>query len=79
MASYTLKLTPNLVNLGTEGSLDTSVSGGVSAQRTGYIEVVDSTNLQKRMVWEINDGAAFSDTFQTLTTTPNGAGGFFIV
>jgi hypothetical protein len=79
MASYTLKLTPTLVNLGTEGSLDTSVSGGVSAQRTGYIEVVDSTDLQKRMVWDLNDGAAFNDTFQTLTTTPNGSGGFFIV
>ena len=79
MANYTLKLTPTLVNLGTEGSLDTSVSGGVSAQRTGYIEVVDSTDLQKRMVWDLNDGAAFNDTFQTLTTTPNGSGGFFIV
>jgi len=79
MASYTLKLTPTLVNLGTEGSLDTSVSGGVSAQRTGYIEVVDSTDLQKRMVWEMNDGTVFNDTFETLTTTPNGSGGFFIV
>jgi hypothetical protein len=79
MASYTLKLTPTLVNLGTEGSLDTSVSGGVSAQRTGYIEVVDSTNLQKRMVWEMNDGTVFNDTFETLTTTSNGSGGFFIV
>lgn len=79
MASYTLKLTPTLVNLGTEGSLDTSVSGGVSAQRTGYIEVVDSTDLQKRMVWEMNDGTVFNDTFETLTTTSNGSGGFFIV
>ncbi len=79
MASYTLKLTPSLVNLGTEGSLDTSVVNGVSAQRTGYIEVVNTSDLQQRMVWEINDGAAFNDTYQTLTTTPNGAGGFFIV
>lgn len=79
MANYTLKLTPSLVNLGTEGSLDTSVSNGVSAQRTGYIEVVNASNLQQRMVWELNDGADFNDTLQTLTTTPNGAGGFFIV
>jgi hypothetical protein len=79
MANYKLKLTPNLVNLGTEGSLDTSVSGGVSAQRTGYIEVVDPSDLQKRMVWEINDGATFNDTLQTLLTVSNGSGGNFIV
>lgn len=79
MASYTLKLTPTLVNLATEGSLDTTVVNGVSAQRTGYIEVVDSTNLQKRMVWQLKDGEAFSDTFQTLTTLSNGSGGTFIV
>lgn len=79
MANFQLKLTPNLVNLGTEGSLDTSVVNGVSIQRTGYIEVVDANDLQARMVWEINDGATFNDTLQTLTTTSNGAGGTFIV
>lgn len=79
MATYHLKLTPDLVNLGTEGSLDTSVVNGVSAQRTGYIEVVNASDLQKRMVWEIADGGAFNDTLQTLTTTSNGAGGTFIV
>lgn len=79
MANYQLKLTPDLVNLGTEGSLDTSVVNGVSAQRTGYIEVVNASDLQKRMVWEIADGATFNDTLQTLTTTSNGAGGTFIV
>lgn len=79
MANFQLKLTPNLVNLGTEGSLDTSVVNGVSIQRTGYIEVVDSSDLQARMVWEINDGVTFNDTLQTLTTISNGAGGTFIV
>lgn len=79
MATYQLKLTPDLVNLGTEGSLDTSVVNGVSAQRTGYIEVVDATDLQARMVWEVNDGATFNDTLQTLTSISNGAGGTFIV
>ena len=79
MANFQLKLTPNLVNLGTEGSLDTSVVNGVSIQRTGYIEVVDANDLQARMVWEINDGATFNDTLQTLTTISNGAGGTFIV
>jgi hypothetical protein len=79
MANFQLKLTPNLVNLGTEGSLDTSVVNGVSIQRTGYIEVVDASDLQARMVWEINDGVTFNDTLQTLTTISNGAGGTFIV
>jgi hypothetical protein len=79
MANYLLKLTPSLVNLGTEGSLDTSVSNGVSAQRTGYIEVVNTSDLQQRMVWELNDGATFNDGFQTLTDISNGAGGVFIV
>lgn len=79
MANYQLKLTPDLINLGTEGSLDTSISGGVSAQRTGYIEVVDATDLQKRMTWEIKDGVTFNDTFQTLTTIDNGSGNYFII
>lgn len=79
MANFQLKLTPDLVNLGTEGSLDTSVVNGVSIQRTGYIEVVDANDLQARMVWEVNDGATFNDTLQTLTTISNGAGGTFIV
>lgn len=79
MANFQLKLTPSLVNLGTEGSLDTSVVNGVSAQRTGYIEVVNASDLQQRMVWEINDGATFNDTLQTLTSISNGSGGTFIV
>ena len=79
MANYHLKLTPADRNLASEGGLDTSVLNGVSTQRTGYIEVVDASNLQQRMVWEINDGVTFNDTFQTLTDIPNGAGGTFIV
>ena len=79
MASYVLKLTPNDRNLGMEGSLDTSVLNGVSTQRTGYIEVVDDTDLQKRMVWSVKDGETFTDTLQTLTTITNGSGGNFIV
>mgnify|MGYP003418398137 CR=1 FL=1 len=62
MASYRLKLTPDLVNLGTEGSLDTSVSGGVSYQRTGYIDVYNSTN---RKIVEVADGETFTDTMVT--------------
>ena len=75
MSTYTLALTPTLVNLGTEGSLDTSVVNGVSIQRTGYIEVVDGSD---RKVLELLDGEVFTDVAQTLTDYSNGAGGTWI-
>lgn len=77
MATYTLALTPALRNLATEGSLDTSVLGGVSLQRTGYIETVDSSGHRK--VTEMFDGDVFTDVPQTLDEISNGAGGFFIL
>ena len=63
MASYTLKLTPALINMASEGSMDTSVSGGVSKQRTGYIDVY---NEGDRKIVEVRDGVAFNDTMATL-------------
>lgn len=75
MTTYTLNLTPNLVNPATEGSLDTSVSGGVSAQRTGYIE---TDNSGDRTMHLVADGDTFTDTLQTLTTITNGSGATFI-
>jgi hypothetical protein len=42
MAGYRIKLTPNLINLASEGSLDTSVANGVSVQRTAYLEVYNA-------------------------------------
>lgn len=68
MASYTLKLTPTLRNLGTEGSLDTAILGGVSLQRTGYIETVDGSGGRK--VSEMMDGEVFTDVPQTLADLP---------
>lgn len=67
MANYTLKLTPALINMASEGSMDTSVSAGVSAQRTGYIEVHNSTN---RKIVSVKDGVVFNDTMQTITSFP---------
>lgn len=66
MASYTLKLTPTLRNLGTEGSLDTSVVNGVSLQRTGYMTTADGGDAQLVKVTELNDGQTFTDTVQTI-------------
>jgi len=75
MATYTLALTPTLRNLGTEGSLDTSVVNGVSVQRTGYIETVDGTD---RKVLELIDGEVFTDVPETLADYSNGSGGTWI-
>lgn len=66
MATYTLSLTPSLVNLGTEGSLDTSVVNGVSAQRTGYIQTTVSGNPYSMKVQEMPDGGVFTDTPEVL-------------
>lgn len=75
MTTYTLNLTPDLVNAATEGSMDTSVSSGVSAQRTGYIEVENSND---RKICVVVDGGTFTDTMTTLTTLTNGNGATFI-
>lgn len=77
MASYTIQLTPSLRNLATEGSLDTAVVGGVSIQRTAYLETVNGSG--ERKVLELFDGESFDDTPVTPTEYSNGAGGFWIV
>lgn len=77
MASYTLKLTPTLRNLGTEGSLDTAIVNGASIQRGGYIETVNGDGGRK--VSEMLDGQTFTDVVQTLTDLDNGSGANWIV
>jgi len=77
MASYTIQLTPTLVNLATEGSLDTAVVSGVSIQRTAYLETVNTSGDRK--VLELFDGEGFDDTPEAPTEYSNGAGGFWIV
>lgn len=65
MASYTFDLTPALVNMSTEGSMDTSLLNGVSLQRTGYVEVYNGSN---RKIVVVNDGETFNDTMETLSS-----------
>ena len=76
MASYTLKLTAQPINLASEGGLDSSVVSGVSKQRSGYIETVASG---ARKVSEIDDGATFTDVVQTLLTVDNGDGSTYFI
>jgi hypothetical protein len=77
MSSYTIQLTPSLVNLATEGSLDTAVVSGVSIQRTAYLETVDSSGGRK--VLELLDGEDFTDAPEEPTDYSNGSGGNWIV
>jgi len=76
MSTYTLALTPTLINLGTEGSLDTSILNGVSLQRTGYIETVSGTD---RKVLELVDGEVFTDVPESIEDYSNGSGGNWII
>ena len=76
MATYTLKLTAQPINLASEGGLDSSVVIGVSKQRSGYIETVASG---ARKVSEIDDGATFTDVVQTLLTVDNGDGSTYFI
>lgn len=62
MTQYRLKLTPALRNVSAEGAMDTSIVNGVSIQRTGYLDVFNSTN---RKIVESVDGATFDDTIDT--------------
>jgi len=67
MATYTVDLSPTLVNLGTEGSLDTSVTGGNSIQRTVHgIMVVSGTD--RKFAGRVADGGTFTDTFDDITS-----------
>jgi hypothetical protein len=63
MASYAVKLTPDVVNLGTEGSLDVTVNG-VSIQRT--MDMVLVKNSGYKMVSRLKDGDTFDDVISDL-------------
>jgi hypothetical protein len=67
MATVTVDLTPSLVNQVSEGSLDTSVSGGLSAQRTmECVLVVDGSD--RKQLHRLADGETYDDaSFETVT------------
>jgi hypothetical protein len=60
-AKYTVKLNPNLRNLGTEGSLDTSILNGVSLQRTINMIQVESNEGEIKIVGNIKDGTNYDN------------------
>lgn len=64
MANYHLQLTPSLVNRGTEGSMDGSVLGGISKQRTGFMDVINGGDSLRKSV-QVYEGVQFNDTIST--------------
>lgn len=66
MATYTVNLTPDLVTSTSEGSLDTSVSNGLSAQRTMECVLVVNGSDRKQL-HRLVDGETYDDTtFETV-------------
>jgi hypothetical protein len=71
MATYTVDLSPALVNLASEGSLDTSKdSNGNSLQRQ-YFGVFVENNNDRKMVGIVRDGATFDDVVAGISDYPN--------
>ncbi len=63
MPNYEINLQPNLVNLGTEGSLDTSILNGKSIQRTVHgLDVVNGEN--RKIVGRLSDGDVFDNVVE---------------
>jgi len=61
MATYTVQLTPDLVNQVSEGNLDTSLVEGMSIQRT-FNDTLVVNGMDKKMVGRIADGGTYDDT-----------------
>jgi hypothetical protein len=63
--NYTAKLTPQLINLATEGSLDTSIFNGVSAQRT--LNMIQTTDTQGhiKITCGVKDGNTLNNAVQS--------------
>ena len=61
MASFTVNLTPSLVTIATEGSLDTTVVDGLSNQRTFEMTMVKNSGNGRKIVSRIPDGGTYDD------------------
>lgn len=70
MADFVVNLSPQLVNMATEGSMDVSLLNGVSIQRTFHgLMVPNSTDV--KMVGRLADGAEFDDAIAGIGDLPN--------
>ena len=66
MSTFTVELSPALVNLGTEGSLDTSVYNGNSLQRSVHGIMVVNTG-ERKIAGRVLDGGSFTDTIESIS------------
>jgi hypothetical protein len=70
MASFIVKLVPDEINIGTESYLDTSVSSGLSKQRTVNVTNTVNSGGVSVMHVAVADGGTFNDTPETLLSVP---------
>jgi hypothetical protein len=70
MASFIVKLVPDEINIGTESYLDTSVSSGLSKQRTVNVTNTVNSGGVSVMHVAVADGGLFNDTPETLSSVP---------
>lgn len=61
MASFTVDLTPSLINPTTEASLDTTITNGNSKQRTFEMTMVKNSSGGRKIVSRIPDGGTYND------------------
>jgi hypothetical protein len=70
MASFQVKLVPDEINIGTESYLDTSISNGLSKQRTVNVTHTVNSGGVSVMHVAVADGGSFTDTPETLLNVP---------
>jgi hypothetical protein len=70
MASFQVKLVPDEINIGTESYLDTSVSNGLSKQRTVNVTYTVNSSGVSVMHVAVADGEFFDDSAETLSSVP---------
>lgn len=63
MATFTVDLTPSIINQNSEGNMDTSVSGGLSNQRTQECVLVVNGSDRKQL-HRLADGESYNDVVE---------------
>jgi hypothetical protein len=71
MATYTVDLSPALVNLASEGSLDTSRDANGNSLQRQYFGVLVENNNDRKMVGIVRDGGTFTDVIAGISDYPN--------
>jgi hypothetical protein len=70
MSTYTVDLSPALVNLGTDGSLDTAKDANGNSLQRQYFGVTVVNGTDRKMVGIVKDGGTFTDAIETISDYP---------